>query len=204
MVETLPHHTPPPPNHHQVLVLKSAICSRLLLVTLIILFRTLVSPYDTSASLNPPCLSTPNPNSTTHPSPLENGVVWDSVYFLRIAQCGYEYEQTFAFLPLLPLSASFFLRGRVSLAFLLKRLCLMFLCDLVFGFCDGRYSESLHAFLCFGGMYHFVSGGNVRVLMACWMLATSVFRLWHRAYHAVFHKSVLLLVSSLFLTSYIV
>ena len=43
----------------------------------------------------------------------------------------------------------------------------MFLCDLVFGFCDGRYSESLHAFLCFGGMYHFVSGGNVRVLMAC-------------------------------------
>ncbi|RZB42042.1 hypothetical protein D0Y65_052856 [Glycine soja] len=37
----------------------------------------------------------------------------------------------------------------------------MFLCDLVFGFCDGRYSESLHAFLCFGGMYHFVSGGNL-------------------------------------------
>jgi len=89
---------------HEHLVLKSAICSRLLLLALIILFRTLLSPYDTSAPLNPPCLSTPNATLST---PLQNAVVWDSVYFLRIAQCGYEYEQSFAFLPLLPLSLSF-------------------------------------------------------------------------------------------------
>lgn len=97
---------PPHPQHHQQLVLKSAICSRLFLVTLIILFRTLVCPYDTSAPLNPSCLSTPN--TTLSSSTLQNAVVWDSVYFLRIAQCNYEYEQSFAFLPLLPLSASLF------------------------------------------------------------------------------------------------
>ena len=29
-------------------------------------------------------------------------VAWDSVWFLKIAQCGYETEQSHAFLPLLP------------------------------------------------------------------------------------------------------
>lgn len=29
--------------------------------------------------------------------------VWDSAFFVRIAQCGYEYEQFHAFFPLLPL-----------------------------------------------------------------------------------------------------
>ncbi|GLJ22031.1 hypothetical protein SUGI_0412820 [Cryptomeria japonica] len=38
---------------------------------------------------------------------IEATVVWDSVYYVRIAQCGYEYEQTYAFLPLLPLSMLF-------------------------------------------------------------------------------------------------
>ncbi|XP_028241371.1 GPI mannosyltransferase 2 isoform X2 [Glycine soja] len=239
MVETLPHHTPPPPNHHQVLVLKSAICSRLLLVTLIILFRTLVSPYDTSASLNPPCLSTPNPNSTTHPSPLENGVVWDSVYFLRIAQCGYEYEQTFAFLPLLPLSLSLsshtlfaflspFLNQRPllalsayvinNMAFVLAalyfyKLSLTVLKDpqialraTVF-FCfnpasifySSIYSESLYALLCFGGMYHFMSGGNNLAVLFFALSGCArsngvlnagylCFQTMHRAYHAMFQE----------------
>lgn len=104
--------TPNPP--HQILVLKSAICSRLLVLTLTIIWRILVSPYDTSAPLNPPCLSTPN-NTPPLPqsrfaSAIENGIVWDSVYFVRIAQCGYEYEQSYAFLPLLPFSISFFSR----------------------------------------------------------------------------------------------
>ncbi|KAJ1397126.1 GPI mannosyltransferase 2 [Sesbania bispinosa] len=106
---------PPPPHLHEALVLKSAICSRLLVLTLIILCRILVSPYDTSAPLNPPCLTTPN--DTHSPlrqsriaSAIENGIVWDSVYFVRIAQCGYEYEQSYAFLPLLPISISFFSR----------------------------------------------------------------------------------------------
>ncbi|PNY04959.1 GPI mannosyltransferase 2-like protein [Trifolium pratense] len=112
MVQTSnPHHHHN--NDHKTLVLKSAIYSRILLISLIIFFRTLASPYDTSASLNPPCLTTTvaaTPNNT-HRSPIasaiENGIVWDSVYFVRSAQCGYEYEQSYAFLPLLPLSISF-------------------------------------------------------------------------------------------------
>ncbi|CAI5461302.1 unnamed protein product [Closterium sp. Yama58-4] len=34
---------------------------------------------------------------------LESLVVWDSVFFHRIALCGYEFEQAYAFFPLLPL-----------------------------------------------------------------------------------------------------
>ncbi|KAF7827567.1 GPI mannosyltransferase 2 isoform X1 [Senna tora] len=44
-------------------------------------------------------------------SAIENGIVWDSVYFVRIAQCGYEYEQSYAFLPLLPICISFLSRS---------------------------------------------------------------------------------------------
>lgn len=110
-----------PPHHqnHQILVLKSATFSRFLILTLTIIYRTLVSPYDTSAPLNPPCL---NNTHLLHHSPLwprvssaiENGIVWDSVYFVRISQCGYEYEQSYAFLPLLPVSISFFSRTLFS------------------------------------------------------------------------------------------
>ncbi|XP_019445862.1 PREDICTED: GPI mannosyltransferase 2 isoform X2 [Lupinus angustifolius] len=114
---------PPHDHENQALVLKSATISRLIVLTLTIIYRILVSPYDTSAPLNPPCL-TPNNinnnnnnnNNNTLPisprvaSAIENGVVWDSVYFVRIAQCGYEYEQIYAFLPLLPISISFFSR----------------------------------------------------------------------------------------------
>ncbi|XP_017649917.1 uncharacterized protein LOC108489718 isoform X2 [Gossypium arboreum] len=94
-------------SSHQSKVLKAAIFSRFVLLILSILWRTLLAPYDTSAPLNPNCLRNPSPPL---PPPLlpslgsaiENGVVWDSVYFVRIAQCGYEYEQFYAFLPLLP------------------------------------------------------------------------------------------------------
>ncbi|XP_022718379.1 GPI mannosyltransferase 2-like isoform X1 [Durio zibethinus] len=104
---------------YQTEVLKSAILSRLLLLILILLWRTLLTPYDTSAPLNPTCLNHP---SSSPPPPLlpslgsaiENGVVWDSVYFLRIAQCGYEYEQSYAFLPLLP--ACIFILSRTVFA----------------------------------------------------------------------------------------
>ncbi|KAG7951137.1 hypothetical protein I3843_13G151600 [Carya illinoinensis] len=47
--------------------------------------RRLRTPYDTSAPLNPSY----------------------SIYFLRITHWGYEYEQSYAFLPLLPLTISF-------------------------------------------------------------------------------------------------
>ncbi|XP_073024583.1 uncharacterized protein [Primulina eburnea] len=97
-----------------------ALASRLLLLTLIILWRSLLSSYDTSSALNPPCLSTisagssnpyPNPPSVLLPrvgSAIENSIVWDSVHFLRIAECGYEYEHSYAFLPLLPICIRLF------------------------------------------------------------------------------------------------
>ncbi|KAK9122640.1 hypothetical protein Sjap_012242 [Stephania japonica] len=94
-------------NQSQTLILLIAIVSRLILLTLILIWRSLLSPYDTSAPLNPNCLSSHQtlnspPISPSIGSSIESSIVWDGVYFARIAQCGYEYEQTFAFLPLLP------------------------------------------------------------------------------------------------------
>lgn len=90
-----------------------AVASRLLVLALINTWRSLISPYDTSASINPPCLSATNssspPSSLLLPrmgSAIERSIVWDGVYFTRIAECGYEYEQNYAFLPLLPLCVS--------------------------------------------------------------------------------------------------
>ncbi|KAL6966273.1 hypothetical protein U1Q18_032056 [Sarracenia purpurea var. burkii] len=110
--------------HHTRFILRSAIASRLLLIALILLWRSLLSPYDTSASINPSCLSSSSPNSPSPPASsvlfpriamaIEGSIVWDSVYFVRIAQCGYEYEQSYAFLPMLPLSISLLSRtGRL-------------------------------------------------------------------------------------------
>ncbi|KAL0697639.1 hypothetical protein Bca4012_053761 [Brassica carinata] len=99
-------------SRKESILIKYAIFSRLLVLFLTVLWRSFLQPYDTSAALNPPCLhhrdvaeDSPPPlllvaNSLS--KTLENSVVWDSVYFLRITECGYEYEQTYAFLPLLP------------------------------------------------------------------------------------------------------
>ncbi|KAK4839317.1 hypothetical protein QYF36_020955 [Acer negundo] len=106
---------------HQTLVFKSAVISRLLLLTLIVLWRTLLNPYDTSASLNPDdCLIDDSrwrhrhhhhrSSNNSIGSKIESSIVWDSVFFVRIVQCGYEYEQTYAFLPLLPACISFLSR----------------------------------------------------------------------------------------------
>ncbi|KAH7683744.1 GPI mannosyltransferase 2 protein [Dioscorea alata] len=99
-------------------ILRLAFISRFLILTLIVLFRFLFDPYDTSAALNPPChhlAGTPPPRSPLLwprvAAAIEQCVVWDSVYFVRIAECGYEYEQTFAFLPLLPAATSLLSRS---------------------------------------------------------------------------------------------
>lgn len=106
----------PTNQQHKSLVLKSAILSRLLLLTLILIWRSLLTPYDTSAPLNPNCLKIAKDQNSDSAvvlfpklaSAIENGIVWDSVYFVRSAQCSaYEYEQSYAFLPLLPLFISF-------------------------------------------------------------------------------------------------
>lgn len=95
-------------THDNRVVMKIAIASRLLVLTLIIFWRSLVTPYDTSASINPSCLSSPNNQSDSVKFPyiaslIEDSIVWDGVYYVRTAQCGYEYEQSYAFWPLLPL-----------------------------------------------------------------------------------------------------
>lgn len=116
------------------LVLKYAVISRLVLISLIVLWRSLLSPYDTSASINPSCLSNTtsiislfsgsNSYSKSDSPPIllprlasaiEDSIVWDSVYFVRIAECGYEYEQTYAFLPLIPICISLLSRTGNSL-----------------------------------------------------------------------------------------
>ena len=94
-------------SRRESILIRYAIFSRLLVLFLTVTWRSFLQPYDTSAALNPPCL---HHEEVTEESPplnavsktLENSVVWDSVYFVRISQCGYEYEQTYAFLPLLP------------------------------------------------------------------------------------------------------
>ncbi|CAK9313595.1 unnamed protein product [Citrullus colocynthis] len=101
-------------SDYERIVIASSIASRLLLLFLIVFWRSLLSPYDTSASLNPACLINPSSSPLPeHPvlfprigSAIESSIVWDGVHFVRIAQCGYEYEKSYAFLPLLPFCIS--------------------------------------------------------------------------------------------------
>ncbi|KAH7532312.1 hypothetical protein FEM48_Zijuj04G0006600 [Ziziphus jujuba var. spinosa] len=173
-----------PKPDQQTIVVKSAVASRLLLLSLILLWRTLLSPYDTSASLNPNCLNQhPSPpHAHAHPNPqqqpplwpilasaIESSVVWDGVYFVRIAQCGYEYEQSYAFLPLLPLCISMLSRtvfaplvpviGQRAVlglsAYVINNIAFVF--SAVYFY---RYSESLYALFSVGGLYHLISGKN--------------------------------------------
>ncbi|KAL6503038.1 hypothetical protein OROHE_023940 [Orobanche hederae] len=177
--------------HHRLCLdtrclLRYAVTSRLLVLSLIIIWRSLLSPYDTSALINPPCLSTSNSSSPPQPvllpsvgSSIESSIVWDGVYFIRIAECGYEYEQTYAFLPLFPLCVSFLsktvfaplvpvigyraalgLSGYIlnNIAFVFASLYLYRLSVIVLK--NKEYSESLYAFLSFGGLYYFFNGTN--------------------------------------------
>ncbi|KAM7469443.1 hypothetical protein LguiA_007626 [Lonicera macranthoides] len=185
-------------TNHTGLIFRSAIASRLLVIALIILWRNLLSPYDTSASLNPNnCISSSSSNngSSSHgnnirfpgiATAIEESIVWDGVYFVRIAECGgYEYEQSYAFLPLLPISISFLSRtvfapliplighravlGLSSyvlnnVAFLFAAVYLYKLSVIVLKDPEAAlrasilYSESLYALLSIGGLYHLISG----------------------------------------------
>ncbi|XP_062204044.1 uncharacterized protein LOC133906227 [Phragmites australis] len=94
-------------------VVRLAAASRALVLALSLLARLLFRPYDTSASLHPPCLSSsPSfPDPTTVSAAVSSLAVWDGVHFARAAECGYEYEQSFAFLPLLPASLALLARS---------------------------------------------------------------------------------------------
>ncbi|XP_020576225.1 GPI mannosyltransferase 2-like isoform X2 [Phalaenopsis equestris] len=174
------------------LVLRLAMFSRFLLLSLIITWRFLFPPYDSSAQLNPSCLSSSsNVDDLLHLAEagrvlwprigalIEGSVVWDSVCFVRIAECGYEYEQNYAFLPLLPLSISLLsgsvfaplipvigyravlaLSGYVlnNIAFVLAAIYLY------------KYSKSLYALFLICGIFYLFSGSNA---MAMLLLAVS-------------------------------
>ncbi|DBA94206.1 TPA: hypothetical protein ACH3X1_001835 [Trebouxia sp. C0004] len=59
--------------------------------------------YDTSAGLQRlDCCSADTVSVPLADSWSQSKAVWDSVFFTRIALCGYEYEQFYAFFPLLP------------------------------------------------------------------------------------------------------
>ncbi|KAG8048728.1 hypothetical protein GUJ93_ZPchr0009g2049 [Zizania palustris] len=96
-----------PPLQTLAGVVRLAVASRALVLALSLLSRLLFRPYDTSASLHPPCLlsTAAAAAAATDPAPSVSSLaVWDGVHFARAAECGYEYEQSFAFLPLLPAS----------------------------------------------------------------------------------------------------
>jgi GPI mannosyltransferase 2 len=96
-------------------VVRLAAASRLVVILLSVLFRLLFLPYDTSALLHPPCLSPSSSPSSNLSAAVSSLAVWDGVHFARVAECGYEYEQSFAFLPLLPASLALLARSRKHL-----------------------------------------------------------------------------------------
>ncbi|KAK9156606.1 hypothetical protein Scep_003180 [Stephania cephalantha] len=104
-------------KHYTRVLVASRTIEAFLLLLLLLLLPLLQSGADTSLFISPSKLikeaahARPDnaeipkfpPISPSIGSAIESSIVWDGVYFARIAQCGYEYEQTFAFLPLLPI-----------------------------------------------------------------------------------------------------
>ncbi|CAD7703381.1 unnamed protein product, partial [Ostreobium quekettii] len=82
-----------------------ALCCRLAVLCLSSLLDGLLPDYDTSSELadHGPCNSGEvdgdAPSLSAIEAALGRMVVWDSLYFVRIARCGYEYEQCHAFFP---------------------------------------------------------------------------------------------------------
>ncbi|GJN27921.1 hypothetical protein PR202_gb15986 [Eleusine coracana subsp. coracana] len=182
-----------PPRHR---------ASRLLVLALSLLARLLFRPYDTSASLQPSCLRSPSPLSspfTNLSAAISSLAVWDGVHFARAAECGYEYEQSFAFLPASsrlarpphPIPAVLVISGYVlnNIAFvaaaayfyrlsmlILKdqkaayRASVLFCFNPASVFYSSLYSESLYALFSLGGMFYLFSGANAVAMI---MLALS-------------------------------
>jgi phosphatidylinositol glycan class V len=91
-----------------------ALCARLAHLALLLALDASLPDYDTSAPLRPIHGCSPGAPGGDLAGAQPRGLlgalarsasglaVWDSVYFLRLAECGYEYEQFYAFFPLLP------------------------------------------------------------------------------------------------------
>lgn len=90
----------------ELVVLRMALVSRCVTLGLMLVQDALFQDLSTSSHLQfSPChgdaVSERHENSWIIKK-VESSVPWDSVYFMRIAQCGYESDQIFAFFPLLP------------------------------------------------------------------------------------------------------
>ncbi len=108
----------------QVLLLATAV--RVLVLSAAVTFDAVLPDYDSSVSLlTQSCRATGDLQARQHAATesftavpargaLAKLAVWDSVFFIRIAKCGYEYEQFHAFFPLLPLTMRAVLLAGVS------------------------------------------------------------------------------------------
>ena len=94
-----------------------SVCSRFLVLALAIFGRFFVRSYDTSSWIQ--FMFDDNGGIDTAVSTADRVffklfgglATWDSAYFLRIAEFGYEFEQSHAFFPAFPLALRFFANG---------------------------------------------------------------------------------------------
>lgn len=120
--------------HLKVLLLATAV--RVLILSAAVIFDVILPDYDSSVSLSTQSCkeagylragqsaATADFTATNPQGTLAKLVVWDSVFFVRIAKCGYEYEQFHAFFPLLPLAMRALLLAGVSDPLLLYTTCM--------------------------------------------------------------------------------
>ncbi|KAM9968442.1 hypothetical protein ACTFIW_002880 [Dictyostelium discoideum] len=84
----------------------------------------LKEPNDSSLILNDEKSSISNLKDHSNTSPIVNFLIkrifvkWDSIYFIRIAEFGYEHEQNHAFFPLFPLLMNIFGKALNSFSFI--------------------------------------------------------------------------------------
>ena len=90
-------------SERRVLIL--ALASRIVALALMAVADYVFADLDSSAHLqNFPCSGVDRHEYFNESSSLFDELApWDTVYFVRIAKCGYEYDMTNAFFPLLPL-----------------------------------------------------------------------------------------------------
>jgi phosphatidylinositol glycan class V len=80
-----------------------ALASRLAVLALMAAADAAFPDLASSAQLqNFPCAGASDEGAPLRSTPLDEMAPWDSVYFVRIAKCGYENDMINAFFPLLP------------------------------------------------------------------------------------------------------
>lgn len=79
-----------------------AACVRAAYLLMVAVFALLFADYDTSTSILSESCADNWPDQAASAQRYLPAVVWDSIFLNRIAACGYEYEQFFAFYPGVP------------------------------------------------------------------------------------------------------